>query len=122
MGLGAGIAIFAATSFDFTGILTGAASLTFGLIILPARKRRAKEELNSKLADLRTTLMASLREQFTKEMQRGARRLQDAVAPFSRFVRAEEEKIATQKNQLVEIEAHIVGLKSQTQAMAAKSA
>ncbi len=121
LGLGAGIALFAATAFDLTGILTGVASLTFGLLVLPARKRKAKDELATKLADLRETLMTSLREQFTKEMQRGARRLQDAVAPFSRFVRAEEEKIATQKENLVEIEAHIVGLKSQTKVMAAEN-
>lgn len=121
VGLGAGIALFAATAFDITGILTGVASLTLGMLVLPARKRKARQELQDKLAELRSNLMGALNEQFSKEMQRGQRRLEDAVAPFSRFVRAEQEKINDQRGKFVEIEAHIVGLKSQTKALEANA-
>jgi ATP-dependent HslUV protease ATP-binding subunit HslU len=40
-------------------------------------------------------------------MQRGTRRVEDTVAPFARFVRAEQDKIGTQHEKLVELEAHI---------------
>jgi hypothetical protein len=38
------------------------------------------------------------------------------VAPFGRFVRAEQDKIGVQRDKLVELEAHIIGLRAQLQA------
>ena len=121
-GIGLGAAVLLATQVawvDATGILAGATALTIGLLVLPNRRRKAKEELATRLADLREKLMTALRQQFETEMQRGGRRIQDAVAPFSRFVRAEQEKVVVQREKFVELEAHIIGLKSQTQALVA---
>ncbi|HFC12365.1 MAG TPA: dynamin, partial [Anaerolineae bacterium] len=104
--------------FDVTGVLTGLAGLTIGLLVLPSRKRKAKKQLADNLAELRSKLMSGLRTQFEREMQRSSRRLEDTIAPFSRFVRAEQEKINSQREKFIELEAHIVGLKSQTKALA----
>ncbi len=119
IGLGAAVALLTtAVAADVTGILAGVFGVTLGLLVLPSRKRKAKRDLAEKLAELRKQLMAGLRTQFEREMQRGARRVEDAVAPFSRFVRAEQTKIEDQRGNFVELDAHIVGLKSQLQAMA----
>ncbi len=96
-----------------TGILAGIAAAALGLLILPTRRRKAKLELEEKLADLRQRLMGGLNEQFDREMRRGTQRIEDTVSPFARFVRAENEKIGGQREQLVELEAHIIGLQSQ---------
>ena len=77
---------------------------------------KAKAELEDKLADLRQKLMGSLTDQFDREMRRGTQRIEDTVAPFARFVRAEQDKIGAQRDQLVELEAHIVGLRAQLRA------
>ncbi len=117
VGLGVAIAIAAHVVWvDVTGILAGIAAATIGLLILPARRRRAKRELEEKLAALRKKLMGSLTEQFDREMRRSAQRIADTVAPFGRFVRAEQDKINAQRDQLVELEAHVVGLRAQLQA------
>ena len=79
---------------------------------MPSRRRRAKQELEEKLNELRRKLMSGLTEQFEREMQRGTRRIEDTVAPFARFVRAEQDKIGTQHGKLVELEAHITGLQA----------
>jgi hypothetical protein len=97
---------------DYTGITAGIAAATLGLLIIPARKRKAKKEYAEKLAELRTTLMDSLTSQFEREMQRSTRRLEDIIAPFTRFVRAEEEKILEQQKRLSEVESQIAGLQS----------
>jgi multidrug efflux pump subunit AcrB len=73
-------------------------------------------ELEDKLAELRQKLMGSLTDQFDREMRRGTQRIEDTVAPFARFVRAEQDKIGAQRDQLVELEAHIVGLRAQLRA------
>jgi small GTP-binding protein len=119
IGVGLGVAIAAAAHIvwvDVTGVLAGIAAAALGLLILPNRRRRAKQELAEKLAGLRHTLMTSLNEQFDREMRRGTQRIEDTVAPFGRFVRSENEKIGAQRDQLVELEAHIIGLQAQLKA------
>ncbi|MCA9929029.1 MAG: dynamin family protein, partial [Anaerolineales bacterium] len=90
---------------DVTGIVAGIAFATLGALILPARRRKAKQELADKLNALRDKLVNSLTEQFEREMRRSAQRVEDTVAPFSRFVRAESEKYTNQQNGLEELEA-----------------
>lgn len=119
VGVGVGVAIAVAAHVvwaDVTGILAGLAAATLGLLILPARRRKAKVELAEKLANLHDTLAVGLAEQFDREMRRGTQRVEDTVAPFGRFVRAEYDKISQQQENLTELEAHIIGLQSQLKA------
>ena len=116
VGVGLGVAIAAAAHvlwLDVTGILAGVAAAALGLLILPARRRKAKQELSEKLAELRRKLVTGLTDQFEREMRRGAQRIVDTLAPFTRFVRAENDKIAAQREALVELEAHVIGLQAQ---------
>ncbi len=115
-GVGVGVAVAAAAHvlwLDVTGILAGVAVVALGLLILPNRRRKAKQQLAEKLADLRTRLVNGLSEQFNREMRRGAQRVEDTVSPFARFVRAEKDKISQQQEALVELEAHLTGLQAQ---------
>ncbi|MCA9974010.1 MAG: hypothetical protein KC425_27550, partial [Anaerolineales bacterium] len=119
VGVGVGVAIAVAAHVvwvDVTGILAGLAAATLGLLILPNRRRKAKQDLAEKLEELRGKLMGSLTEQFDREMRRGTQRIQDTVAPFGRFVRAEYDKISQQQAALTELEAHIIGLQAQLKA------
>jgi small GTP-binding protein len=114
VGIGVAIAIAAHVAWlDVTGILAGVLAAALGLLILPARRRKGKAELQDKLADLRHRLVSSLTEQFDREMRRSTQRIEDTIAPFARFVRAETDKITGQHAALVELEAHILGLQSQ---------
>ncbi len=97
---------------DVTGIVAGIAFATLGALILPARRRKAKKELEDKLATLRSKLVGSLTEQFDREMRRSAQRVEDTISPFSRFVRAENDKYTGQQTQLEELEAHLMGLQA----------
>lgn len=98
---------------DVTGVLAGLTLMALGFLILPARRRQANQQLEAKLADLRQRLVTGLTEQFNREMRRGAQRIEDTVAPFARFVRAEKDKIEQQRAILVELEAHIEGLRGE---------
>jgi len=69
--------------------------------------------LQEKLEELRLNLVNSLTEQFDREMRRSTQRIEETVAPFARFVRAETDKLKVQHDSLVEIEAHITGLQGQ---------
>jgi small GTP-binding protein len=117
-GLGLGAIVAAITSaawIDVTGVLAGATLMALGFLIIPARRRRANQELETKLGELRQELMSTLTEQFDREMRRSTQRIEDTIAPFARFVRSERDKIEQQRDQLADLEAHINNLRAQLQ-------
>ena len=93
LGLGALVTVLATTAAaDVSGILAASVLGAVGMLILPAKRRRARGELESKIADLRARLAAALRSEFVTARDRSARRLGDGIGPYSRFVRAEQSK------------------------------
>jgi hypothetical protein len=114
LGIGATVAALA-TWLDVTGIAFGVTLMAIGLLVLPARRRTANQEFESKPNTLRHKLVRSLTDQFDREMRRSTQRIEDTVAPYARIVRAEQEKLVKQQTDLVELEAHITGLGSQLQ-------
>src|SRR6185503_11788752 len=61
-----------------------------GFLIIPARRRQAKATLEEKVAALRARLRSALEVEFNRAREQSRLRLADAVAPYSRFVRAED--------------------------------
>ena len=109
--IGVIIAVVAHAAFlDFTGVIAGVAAAALGLLILPARKRKSKAEFTSKLEELRTRLVGNLEQQFEREMRRGAQRIEDTIAPFDRFVRAERDRLGQQQKTLQELGATVSDL------------
>jgi small GTP-binding protein len=112
--LGALIAILATTAAaDATGIILAGLIALLGLFIIPAKKRQAKAELRGKMANLREQLTQSLRTQFEQEMDRGMLNIKDAIAPYSRFVRAEQGKLEQVQVKLTETKTGLENLKVQ---------
>ena len=90
VGLGAVVSIAATTAAaDITGILAAGVLAAVGLLIIPAKRRRARAEMREKVTDLRARLVGALRREFESSQERGAQRLADGIGPYSRFVRAE---------------------------------
>jgi small GTP-binding protein len=118
LGLGAIVTIAATTAVaDVTGILLAGAMATLGLFVIPARRRKAKKELRSKVTTLRETLTGALREQFQKEMTRSQGRVGDAIAPYSRFVRAEQQSLAGMRDTFERLREALVALQARVAAM-----
>lgn len=104
VGLGAVlVAILHTALLDFTGLLSAGALAVVGLLILPAKRRRAKNDLNNKLEDLRQRLTATMGKEFERELARSLQKLREAIAPYTRFVRAEQQKLARIEGELGEI-------------------
>ncbi len=90
VGLGAIVVAAATTALaDFTGLLAATVVAALGIVILPARRRRAEAQFHERTNELRTQIVATLREQFDSELDRSLERIREAVAPYTRFVRAE---------------------------------
>jgi small GTP-binding protein len=111
VGLGAIVAAAATTAAaDVTGILMASVLAAVGFLILPARRRRARAELSGKMADLRGRLVRALRIEFERAQERSRQRLSDAIAPYSRFVRAEQTRWSGLRDSLSELRLRIRSL------------
>ena len=118
LGLGAIVTAAATTAAaDITGILLAGVLATLGLYVIPARRRTAKAELRGKIRSLRETLSHALRTQFAAEMERSAARLRESIAPYSRFVRAEQESLTEQRASLTGLRDGIESLEGRIAAM-----
>jgi small GTP-binding protein len=104
VGLGAIIAILATTvAADITGILLASLVAVVGLFVIPARRKMAKNDLRQKMAALRQQLQQTLAGQFQEEMKRSLQRIHEAIAPYTRFVRAERGRLAEAQTRFEEI-------------------
>ena len=93
VGLGTLVTLAASTAAaDITGILLASLVAALGFLVIPARRRKAKEEMKEKVSALRARLAEALRTEFDRAQQQSRSRIDEAVAPYSRFVRAEQER------------------------------
>jgi len=94
VGLGALVAALATTAAaDVTGIIAAGVLAVLGLIVIPARRRAVKKAVKERMAALRIQLSSALNTQVEKELRKSLQRIQDAVAPYTRFVRAERDRL-----------------------------
>jgi hypothetical protein len=120
LGLGTLVTIAATTlAADMTGIIMASVLAAIGFFILPAKRKRAKEEMRRKIADVRKRLSDALRAQFAKEITGSGERIRDSIAPYSRFVRAEGEKLRTVEAELQEITVALGSLRARIDRQAA---
>lgn len=120
LGLGAVITIVATTAAaDVTGIIMASVMAAIGFFILPAKRERAKEEMRRKVAAVRQRLSDALREEFAREIEKSGARIRESIAPYSRFIRAEGEKLRTMDQELREIGAALQALRSRIERQAA---
>ncbi len=92
--LGAIIVALATTAAaDVTGILAAATVAGLGLLIFPARRRSAHKELRRRSAELEQQLGDVLHDGFDAELTRSVRRVREAIAPYTRFVKTERERL-----------------------------
>jgi hypothetical protein len=78
---------------DVTGVIMAGVIATIGLFIIPAKRREGKTKLMQKIAEVRAQLIQTLRGQFEKQINHSIERIEQAIAPYTRFVRAEREKM-----------------------------
>jgi hypothetical protein len=113
IGLGALVAtlIGGTLTADFTGLATGTVLIVLGLGILPLRRKRARQHFDAKMEELQRRLHLALSAQFHKECNTSSQRIKDTLAPYTRFVRAEQEKTAAIREQAKQLAEGIHALK-----------
>ncbi|RIK43982.1 MAG: dynamin [Chloroflexi bacterium] len=94
LGLGALlVTLLQTTLLDITGILGAGVLAALGLYVLPARRSKIKAELRQRVNELRSQLTNAMTRQFDTELKDSVQRLREAIAPYTRFVRVERERL-----------------------------
>ncbi|HRJ42948.1 MAG TPA: hypothetical protein PL105_13765, partial [Caldilineaceae bacterium] len=94
LGLGALLVVVLQTTLlDVTGVLGAGAVAALGLYVLPYRRSKVKEGMRTHIGDLRQRLEVALTRQFEAELTQSVQRIREAIAPYTRFVRVEREKL-----------------------------
>ena len=104
-------ALATTTLVDVTGILAASFVAVMGLFVIPARRSKAKSELAGRISELRARLMEALTDQFHQESDRSVMRIREAVAPYTRFVRGERERLHEVHEQFDDITQRMKSLK-----------
>ncbi len=114
VGLGVLVTAIATTvAADVTGILFVSFFALAGFFIIPARRRRAKQDMRTKVAEMRERLTRALRTQFEREIERSLQHINDAIAPYTRFVRSERDKLDEARTTLEALQTDLGKLRAQ---------
>ena len=101
VGLGAVVVAAASTvAVDVTGLLAASLVAGLGLFILPRKRRQSRAEFRRRSEELEQRLIDVMSNQFEHELARSVARIQDAIAPYTRFVRDQQAKFSKMREDL----------------------
>jgi small GTP-binding protein len=105
------ITLATSAAADVTGVLLGSLVAVLGLFVIPAKRRRGKTKLLEKVATVRMQLTHSLQSHFGKEINRSLQHIHEAIAPYTRFIRSERDRITKCQTELQYFKGEMIQLK-----------
>jgi small GTP-binding protein len=91
------------SALDITGMIAAGTLAIVGLFVIPHKRKQAKDNFREKIVTLRKNLHDALTSAFKIESENAIGRLKDNIAPYTRYVSAEQERIQMSKTQLDEL-------------------
>jgi hypothetical protein len=114
VGIGTMVAtVLTGAAADVTGILLAATLAIGGLYLIPRRRRQAQQAFRERIADLRTRLKQGLTRQAHQEIGQATARVNEAIAPYRRFVETQQSQLNEARGELVASEDALLRLKTE---------
>ncbi|HEX9116765.1 MAG TPA: dynamin, partial [Anaerolineae bacterium] len=88
-----------------------------GLYLIPNKRRRAKNDLHTKITDLRLRLTQAITAQFERELGGSLNRIRGAMRPYTLFVEAQRSSLLGTLTTLEDTEQALSALTSQVEAL-----
>ncbi len=121
VGIGTAVSIAVlSSSLDITGILAASTLAILGFFVIPYQRKRAKDRFQEKMLTLRTSLLSTLTTQFGREASDAVSRLKEGIAPYTRYVLSEQERIERAQSTLAALQHTISQLRARSQAIIGK--
>ncbi|MBN1536301.1 MAG: dynamin family protein [Anaerolineales bacterium] len=113
VGLGALVSTaLLSSALDITGMVAAGTLAIVGFFVIPYRRKQAKDDFREKIIALRTNLNDALTGAFKHESSNAIVRLRDNIAPYTRYVHAEQERITKTQTQIDELRNSISTLRA----------
>jgi small GTP-binding protein len=107
------VTIVTGAAADLTGILLAAALAVGGFYILPRKRRQAQRDLQRRIAQLRSQLKDALTRQVHLELEQSTGRINEAIAPYRRFVQTQQQQLNDARGELVATEDALLRLRAE---------
>jgi len=106
-------AVLTTAAADATGLLAAGVLGVLGLAVIPYRRGVAKREFRKKMSQLQESLREVLTVNFESELERSVGRLREAIAPYRRFILAEEDQLKEVLLKLINTEVELQSLEEE---------
>ena len=114
IGLGTLVAtVVTGAAADLTGILLAAALAVGGFYVIPRKRRQAQAEFRRRVEQLRSRLREGLTRQVHQEVTQSTDRINEAIAPYRRFVHSQQQRLNEARGELVATEDALIRLRGE---------
>ena len=114
IGLGTLVAtVLTGAAADLTGILLAAALAVGGFYVIPRKRRQAQQDFRRRVQEIRTRLKEGLTRQVHHEVTQSTDRINEAIAPYRRFVQGQQQRINEARGELVATEDALLRLRGE---------
>jgi small GTP-binding protein len=97
---------------DVTGILLATALAIGGFYVLPRKRRQAQQDFQGRINQLKTQLKDALTRQVHLELEHSTGRINEAIAPYRRFVQSQQQQLNEARGELVATEDALLRLRA----------
>ncbi len=106
------VTLVSSAAADVTGILLATALAIGGFYVIPRRRRQAKLDFEQRINQLRTHLKDVLTRQVHLELEQSTARINEAIAPYRRFVQSQQQQLNEARGELVTTEDALLRLRA----------
>lgn len=107
------VTVLTGAAADVTGLLLASALAVGGFYVIPRRRRQAQREFADRIAELRRRLRDGLTRQVHLEIAGSAERINEAIAPYRRFVQSTQQELTEARGELVATEDSLLRLRTE---------
>jgi len=99
------------SALDVTGIIAAGTLAVFGLFVIPFKRKQAKDNFREKINTMRIRLFETLTTTFNTESGNAISRLKDNIAPYTRFIHSETDRIENTTQTLNDVQGQLAALR-----------
>ena len=106
------VTLVSSAAADVTGILLATALAVGGFYVIPRKRRQAKLEFERRIAELGSHLKDVLTRQVHLELEQSTARINEAIAPYRRFVQSQQQQLNEARGELITAEDALLRLRA----------
>ncbi len=106
------VTLVSSAAADVTGILLATALAIGGFYVIPRKRRQAKLDFERRISQLGSHLKDVLTRQVHLELEQSTARINEAIAPYRRFVQSQQQQLNEARGELVATEDALLRLRA----------